>query len=430
MSYRSILTKGHFWKLWSSQAISLIAQNLLNYTLIIRVAELSRGTALENVSVALVIMAFGIPSILFAAVAGVYVDTWNRKQVLFVSNIIRAVLLVSYLFVETNLVLLLIVTFLVSTVTQFFAPAEAAAIPRLVAKKELVSANAMFVSTFYIAFIIGYVAAAPLLQQFGANTSYVIGSAMFVIGAVLISILPDIGGHHQEERAPSLAKGFHHMVSALRQNTKLILASRTLYFPIAQLMFVQAIISVLLVFAPGVSLALLKGPLKETSLYIVLPAAIGMAVGIATVRRLSGGFNSTIIMKVGILAAGLAMLGIGLAGQLYRSFGSLLPLSISQVSFVVAGLVLIVGLANSIVSVVGQTTLQKATVDEDRGKVFGALNMMLNIALTVPVFFAAVAADLLSVTKVMSIVGLLVVVIAFVQFLRRDDSIKLEDKNS
>ena len=124
MGYRQILTKGHFWKLWGSQAISLIAQNLLNYTLIIRAAELSQGTPLANVSVALVILAFGIPSILFAAVAGVYVDTWDRKRVLLVSNVIRAILLLSYLVFEQNLVIMLIITFLVSTVTQFFAPAE------------------------------------------------------------------------------------------------------------------------------------------------------------------------------------------------------------------------------------------------------------------------------------------------------------------
>jgi len=418
MGYRQVLAKGHFWKLWGSQAVSLVAQNLLNYTLIIRVAELSRGTSLANVSVALVIMAFGIPSILFAAVAGVYVDTWNRKRVLFVSNLIRAALLLSYLFVETNLVLLLIVTFLVSTVTQFFAPAEAAAIPRLVDKKELTSANAMFVSTFYVAFIIGYVSAAPLLQKFGANTSYILGSVMFALAAFLISILPNIGGHHEDEHAPSLAQGARHMVGALKQNTKLILSNRKLYFPIAQLMFVQAIISVLLVFAPGVSIALLKGPLKDTSLYLILPAAIGMGLGILFVSRISKKLSATTIMKVGILSAGLAMLGIGLAGQLYRHIGQTLPFSVTKVSLVVAALVLIIGLANSIVSVVGQTTLQQGTNDKDRGKVFGALNMMLNIALTVPVFFAAIAADVFSVTKVISAVGVLVVLIALAQLPR------------
>ncbi len=419
MGYRQVLAKGHFWKLWSSQAVSLIAQNLLNYTLIIRVAELSRGTSLANVSVALVIMAFGIPSILFAAVAGVYVDTWNRKRVLFISNLIRAALLLSYLFVETNLVLLLIVTFLVSTVTQFFAPAEAAAIPRLVDKKDLTSANAMFVSTFYVAFIIGYVAAAPLLQKFGANTSYILGSLMFALAAFLISVLPNIGGHHEAEKAPSLAQGASHMWTALKQNTSLILSNRKLYFPIAQLMFVQAIISVLLVFAPGVSIALLKGPLKETSMYLILPAAVGIGLGIVLVSRLSRKFTASTIMKIGILSAGLAMLGIGLAGQLYRQAGQVLPFSVTKVSLIVAGLVLIVGLANSIVSVVGQTTLQKGTTDNDRGKVFGALNMMLNIALTVPVFFAAIAADVFSVTKVISAVGALVVLIALAQLPRR-----------
>lgn len=414
MGYRQILTKGHFWKLWGSQAVSLIAQNLLNYTLIIRAAELSQGTPLANVSVALVILAFGVPSILFAAVAGVYVDTWNRKRVLLVSNIIRAVLLLSYLFIESNLALMLVVTFLVSTVTQFFAPAEGAAIPRLVDKKNLVSANALFVSTFYLAFIIGYVSAAPLLRAFGVEISYITASIMFAVSALLIAILPNIGGHHKDVHAPTLGQGIRHMTSALSQNTKLILDNRKLYFPIAQLMFVQAIISVLLVFAPAVSLALLKGPLKDTSMYLVLPAAIGMAIGIMLVNRLTKRFSSSQIMKVGILFAGLAMLGIGLAGLLYRNNG-MLPLTVAQVSFIVAGLVLVVGMSNAIVSIVGQTTLQQGTTDSGRGKVFGALNMMLNIALTIPVFFAAIAADLLSVTKVITLVGLLVVVIALVQ---------------
>jgi len=418
MGYRQILTKGHFWKLWGSQAISLIAQNLLNYTLIIRAAELSQGTPLANVSVALVILAFGIPSILFAAVAGVYVDTWSRKRVLFVSNLIRAVLLLSYLFVETNLILMLIVTFLVSTVTQFFAPAEAAAIPRLVDKKNLVSANALFVSTFYIAFIIGYVSAAPLLSAVGVEISYITASVMFALSAALITILPNIGGHHRDVKAPSLGEGARHMLSALKHNTQLILKKRELYFPIAQLMFVQAIISVLLVFAPAISLALLKGPLKDTSMFLVLPAAIGMALGVVSVGRLARSVASIKIMKVGILVAGLAMLGIGLAGQLYRSLG-VLPLSVTQVSFIVAALVLLVGMSNAIVSIVGQTTLQRGTTDADRGKVFGALNMMLNIALTVPVFFAAVAADLLSVTKVVTLVGLIVVGIAIAQMPRK-----------
>lgn len=241
---------------------------------------------------------------------------------------------------------------------------------------------------------------------------------MFALSGVLITLLPNIGGHHRDVHAPSLGEGTRHMFNALKQNTKLILEKRSLYFPIAQLMFVQAIISVLLVFAPAVSLALLKGPLKDTSMYLVLPAAIGMAIGIVLVARLAKRFSSNQIMKVGILFAGLAMLGIGLAGQLYRDNG-MLPLTITQVSFVVAALVLVVGMSNAIVSIVGQTTLQQGTTDADRGKVFGALNMMLNIALTIPVFFAAIAADLLSVTKVISIVGVLVVGVACVQLFRK-----------
>src|ERR1035437_2968760 len=81
-----------FSRLWSAQALSQVVQNLLNFALIIRVFQLAQGTRLANVSVALLILSFGVPSIFFAAAAGVYVDHWNKKLVLVAANFLRAFL--------------------------------------------------------------------------------------------------------------------------------------------------------------------------------------------------------------------------------------------------------------------------------------------------------------------------------------------------
>jgi len=82
----------------------------------------------------------------------------------------------------------------------------------------------------------------------------------------------------------------------------------------------------------------------------------------------------------------------------------------------VAGLVLILGFMNAVVSAASQTILQENTTEATRGKVFGALNMMVNIAATLPIFFAGILADLTSVNAVITGLGLLLLVFATVQF--------------
>src|SRR5438067_139119 len=130
-----ILRNRQFSKLWTAQVLSLVAQNFLNFALIIRVFDITQGTHFANVAVSLVVLAFGIPSVFFAAVAGVYVDHWDRRLVMVIANLTRALLVLAYPYIEGQFWLILVLTFLVSTATQFFTPAEAATIPKLVGQK-------------------------------------------------------------------------------------------------------------------------------------------------------------------------------------------------------------------------------------------------------------------------------------------------------
>ncbi|TXI86159.1 MAG: arabinose efflux permease, partial [Chryseobacterium sp.] len=78
-SYRVLLTNFNFMKLWLAQIFSQLAANLLNFALIIRVFDLAAGTKYASISVSLLVLAFGIPSIIFALLAGAYVDHLDRK---------------------------------------------------------------------------------------------------------------------------------------------------------------------------------------------------------------------------------------------------------------------------------------------------------------------------------------------------------------
>ena len=171
--YSSLLRNQNFLKIWIAQLTSQLAANLLNFALIIRVYELAAQTPYANRAVSLLILAFGVPSVVFAVLAGAYVDHWDRKKVLIVTNVVRAILVLGFLFIESNLLLVYLLVFAISVFSQFFTPAEGAALPRLVKKSQFLSANSLFLFTLYSSCVLGYSLAGPIVALWGPNAGAV-----------------------------------------------------------------------------------------------------------------------------------------------------------------------------------------------------------------------------------------------------------------
>ena len=76
-------------------------------------------------------------------------------------------------------------------ISQFFGPAEAAAIPDLVRRRQLLAANTLFTFTFTISQMIGIVLLAPWLIKFaGAPALFVIIALMYLVCSGLVMLLP------------------------------------------------------------------------------------------------------------------------------------------------------------------------------------------------------------------------------------------------
>ena len=107
---------------------------------IIRIHDVTRQTPRRS----LVILAFSLPAVLFGPIAGVMADRFNRKHVMFATNILRAVAMLLFLgirpewHVQTILAATYAVTFIFGVAGQFFAPAQGAMIPALVPRENLV----------------------------------------------------------------------------------------------------------------------------------------------------------------------------------------------------------------------------------------------------------------------------------------------------
>src|SRR5437870_8187355 len=99
-----------------------------------------------------------MPAVLLSPVTGVFLDCWTNRAVLVISNVARAVFvgLVALPWVARSPVAAYTLAFLVSVGSQFFGPAETAAIPRLVKREDLYSANSLFFTTMMIALGFGF----------------------------------------------------------------------------------------------------------------------------------------------------------------------------------------------------------------------------------------------------------------------------------
>src|SRR4030067_3299617 len=148
--FGGVLANRHFLYLWVAQALSMVVQNGIHLTQLVLVEQLTKSSA----QMGAVILSFSLPAVLLSAGAGIVVDRFSKKDILVASNVLRVLTVIAYiLFLRTTDGALLLfsiyaLTFINSAIGQFFSPAEAAMIPLLVNRDQLLPANSLFNLTF------------------------------------------------------------------------------------------------------------------------------------------------------------------------------------------------------------------------------------------------------------------------------------------
>ncbi len=128
-----------FSALWVGQLISLFGDRVNQIALAAFVYEVTKSP----LAVALAFFAGMVPNLILSPIAGTFVDRWDQKQVLVVSDILRAAaVLMVPVAVMFDIWLAYPVVFLITTISIFFRPARQAVLPRIVPEEDLLPANA------------------------------------------------------------------------------------------------------------------------------------------------------------------------------------------------------------------------------------------------------------------------------------------------
>ncbi len=182
-----------FTVLWFGQIVSLIGSAMTWFAFTIWAWDVTgKASALATIS----FFAF-LPTILLSPVAGAFVDRWNRKLVMLLSDLATAiatlVVLLIYTFGDLQIWHIYIVSILAGFFTAFQYPAYSAAVTTMLSKDDYARADGMMGSARALSGILAPIFAAALLGIVGLNGIMLIDIATFLaaFGTLLVIHVPN-----------------------------------------------------------------------------------------------------------------------------------------------------------------------------------------------------------------------------------------------
>ena len=323
-----------------------------------------------------------IPAMLFGTVAGVWADRWPKRNVMVASNAMRGALLLLaplcllkgpvWLGLSWGYWALVGMTFLESVLTQFFAPAEQAALPLLVPSAQLLAANSLYQATSMAATIVGFAVGDPVLRFLQSSLAqlgipggeFLLLPLCYGLAALTISGIA-IQEPVRPPRSVSVWEEIGEGLQVLRER-------RSVRAAMLQLVLLYSVLAALYVLA--ISLAAAIEPLGPTGFGVLLAlSGVGLAIGALAMAQLGQRFSRRRLAASGL---GTVAFSLVLLGQVR---GHLVPTLV---------LCAVLGVGSSLLAIPAQTTIQEDTPEDQRGKVFGLQNNLINIALSLPLVLA------------------------------------------
>jgi DHA3 family macrolide efflux protein-like MFS transporter len=368
---KTILRYQPFRTIWLAQFVSIFGDFLALFAVISLITFKLNGNAVQ---VTAVTIAYVLPLALIGPAAGVFVDHWNVKRVMILSDLTRAVLIIMLVFV-TDVAQICAIFAVLSAVSSFFAPAQSVTVRTLVPMDGLLAANAMMTQAFYIVRLASPFAAGALIALVGERFCFWLDAFSFIFSAFMISTLII----RRPARAQS-EKSLESLTQDFLEGNKFIFTHAGLAFVFVAMAVAMFVLSS---FSPLISIyirdSLGAGPF--TFGFISSMVGIGLIAGSQTLTCGLRAFNRSsegddpsssgtkASPKTDVVLGGLAVLGMGAA--LLGGFQNIPMAAIATFTM---------GFAISFVLVPAQTMSQQETPPAMIGRVSSTFMSLISFA--------------------------------------------------
>lgn len=425
-SFLSILKHPGFINLWTNQILVQLAYNSLNFALIIWVFQLTNS----NTAVSALMAAVYLPAVLFGLLAGVLVDITDRQKIIMFINLLLALSFFSLIFLKPFYPAILLIAFFVNTLAQFYTPAESSSIPLIVKRSQLLTANSLFSITLYSTFLLGFGLAGPLISFKGIDFVFGLGGICLTLAFMLSFLFPSIKTPIEGDaielvqsiKNRNLSQFKNHTFKEIVATINRIKGRLTLLSSILIMAGVQTIIGIMAVLIPSFLERVIQIRATDASYVLVIPLGLGMVTGGLLIGKKGYLWPKRRIVASGILVAGLLFFTVGIAPLLIPAIRHLpkpLPLPFfyqPSLSSILAAGSFLLGIALVSILVPSQTTLQENTREQERGKVFSVLAVVMSAFSLLPVLFVGILADLVGTTPIFILMGGLITITGWFVF--------------
>jgi len=386
--FKSLLKNSKFIYLWTSQVLSQLTINIMNFLLLIRLYERTGS----SIATSFLWIAYALPALLIGPLAAASVDLFDRKKMLVTANLLQALSIFAFAFLyEANFFLIYGIAVIYSFFNQFYVPAEAASLPALVKKKLLPQANGLFFLTQQAALVVGFGFAGLLNHTIGFSNSLYLCSFFLLLAFISAGFLPTM--NRREKMPKSFEKALFKFFSRILEGYRFIKENRSILLPFLLMMGLSVALSIIVVSMPVLAVEVFKINVNSAGVVIVVPAGIGAAIGTLLVTRLlKNGWRKKRaietflkIMTFVLFVLTFVLPGITNIFRIYLGLACVFMLGLSYVGILIPS----------------QTFLQEKTPGGLRGRVFGNYWFLVTAATVFPIIFSGAITEVFGIRILM-----------------------------
>jgi predicted MFS family arabinose efflux permease len=365
--FASVISLGGDWFLW-------VAINSLIYE-----------ATHKALYVGLAILAQEFAFFLASPVGGILADRLDRRKLMIVCDLARAIICVAFLLVGPDRLWLAYVLLpLLASFAAPFDPAFSAATPNVVDPDDLPAANALNGSLWGTMLAVGAGLGGVVSGAFGADTAFLVDAVSFLVSAALLmSIRRRFSeSRHETSEHPSA-------IEATRETWRFARRDRRVLSLLA-VKFGFGAAAGLLALIPVMALDVFKSGNVGFGL-LMAARGVGALIGPFLGHRIAGPGHRRLFPAIG--------LSLGVFGLGYIALGAAPSLAIAAVTICVAHLG---GGSQWMLSTYG---LQVLVPDHIRGRIFGFDYMLVTLSLAVSAVVASAVADHIGAPITVTILG-------------------------
>ena len=358
---RLLRSNADFRKLWLGQLVSN-AGDWFNQIAVLGLVTTLTGSGL---AAGLLFFVDSVPNALISPWAGAVADRFDRRRLMIITDVLRAVIALSMILIDkpSQVPIIYVLSAFLVILSAFFYPAQQAAIPNLVRRDNLLTANAISAATWATMLAVGAALGGIVAATLGRDVAFTINAGSFLLSALLIATIRRPLAQERTEPKPrqSGLRDFGEALRYLKENPNIAAV-----VPVKAGWGISGGVLVILTMFGSQVYALGDAGIG----YFFSARGVGTFIGPFLARAVSGNSMSRMRFVIGVsfLIGGLGY--VLFAGVQY------LPIAIA--------LVILSHIGSSSLWVTSTTLLQMQVPDWVLGRVFsiemGLMNLMLGLS--------------------------------------------------